>query len=115
MLTQESSWLPSATYNAGAAAGLRWNGKRWERIGKKRRKEEDESDLQPTDDALAAGAEAGMRWNGKQWERSVEKMEEKKLKEGKHKRPPEEEKHQEQEKEEDNPDDEVEGDVDLTE
>ena len=38
-----------------------------------------------------------------------------KLKERKHKRPPEEKKHQEQEKEEDNPDDEVEGDVDLTE
>ena len=112
MLTQKSSWLPSATYNAGAAVGLRWNGKRWERIGKKRKKEEDESDSQPTDDALAAGAEAGMRWNGKQWERIVEKAEKK---ETKHKRPPEEEKHQEQEKEEDNPEDEVEGDVDLTE
>ena len=40
MLTQNSSWLPSATYDAGAAAGLRWNGKRWEHIGKKRKKEE---------------------------------------------------------------------------
>ena len=38
-----------------------------------------------------------------------------KLKERKHKRPPEEEKHQEQEEEEDNPEEEEEGDGDLTE
>ena len=78
MLTQESTWV-RFTWNAGAAAGMRWNGniRQWEHIGKKRKKEEDESDSQPSDDALAAGAAAGMRWNGKRWEHIVEKMEEK--------------------------------------
>ena len=42
-------------------------------------------------------------------------MEKEEEKETKHKRPPEEKKHQEQEEEEDNPEDEVQGDVDLTE
>ena len=42
MLTQEYTWVLS-TWNAGAAAGMRWNGniRQWEHIGKKRKKEED--------------------------------------------------------------------------
>ena len=46
MLTRESTWVRS-TWNAGAAAGMRWNGKQWEQIVEKM---EEKSDAKLTEE-----------------------------------------------------------------